>query len=182
MDSLITTVVTSALVATVAGAAINAWLDNRKSKHATRFEALSAAVTLEGYALVCADKIADHDLALSSDGHAGTFLGSVPEFPELSIVAGFLRPKKASVANRLMIFPQDIRQADQQITFWWDVTADEEQTRAEAVMQVSQVGIKALDLALDIREAFKLPARELVFGNYDVRQTLTANIKEHSDA
>jgi hypothetical protein len=182
MDSLITTVITSALVATVAGAAINAWLDSRKSKHATRFDALSAAVTLEGYALTCADKIADHDLALSSDGHAGAFLGSVPEFPKLSVVAGFLRPKKASVANRLMIFPQEIRQADQQIAFWWDVTADVEQMRVAAVVQVSQIGLKALDLAIDIRDAFKLPTRELVFGKYNVRKTLEANIREHSDA
>ncbi|MDT8383633.1 MAG: hypothetical protein RRB22_04390 [Gammaproteobacteria bacterium] len=181
MDRLITTVVTSALVATVAGAAINAWLDNRKSKHATRFEALSAAVSLEGYALACSDKIADHDLALSSDGHAGAFLGSVPEFSELSVIAGFLRPKKASVANRLMIFPQDIRQAGQQIAFWWDVTADAEQTHAAAVIQVSQIGIMAMDLAKDMREAFELPSRELVFGAYNVRQTLTENIKEHSD-
>lgn len=182
MESLITTVVTSAVVATVAGAAINAWLENRKSKHATRFDALNAAVTLEGYAVTCADKISDHDLALSSDGHAGSFLGSVPDLPEMSVVAGFLRPKKASVANRLMIFPQEVRQADQYIAFWWDVTADVDQMRNAAVTQVAQIGLKALELATDMRGVFNLPSRILVFGNFNVRQSLENSVKEFSDA
>mgnify|MGYP001563601131 FL=1 len=181
MESLITTVVTSALVATVAGAAISAWLDSRKSKHATRFDALSAAIALEGYAITCANKVSGHDLALSSEGHAGSFLGSVPELPELSVVAGLLRPKKASVANRLMIFPQEIRQADQYIAFWWEVTVDVDVMRSAAVGKVAQIGLMALDLATDIREAFKLPARELVFGKFNVRQTLESSAKEHPD-
>lgn len=181
MESLITTVVTSALVATVVGAVINAWLDSRKSKHATRFDALSTAVALEGYALTCADKMSDHNLALSSNGHAGSFLGSVPELPELSVVAGFLHPKKASVANRLMIFPQEIRQADQYIAFWWDVAADVDQTRSVAVGEVAQIGLNALVLATDIREAFKLPIRELVFGEFNVRQMLESSAKDQTD-
>ena len=167
-------------MATVAGAAINAWLESRKSKHATRFDALSAAVTLEGYALTCADKISDHDLALSSDGCAGSYLSSVPDLPELQVVVGYLHPKKAAVANQLMIFPQEIKQADQYIAFWWDVTTDVGQVRNAAVEQVAIIGLRALDLAKDIRHAFKLPDRNLVFGNFDVRKTLENTVREHA--
>jgi hypothetical protein len=181
MESLITTVITSALVATVAGAAINAWLDSRKSKNASRFEALRAAVILEGYALTCAAKISDHGLAIDSEGHAGTFLGSVPELPELSVAAGFLRHKKASVANRLMIFPQETHQADQHIAFLWDATADIELARSAAVGKVAQIGLKAINLATEIREAFDLPKRELIFGKFDVRNILESRAKAHAD-
>ncbi|MER0508606.1 hypothetical protein ABR850_04005 [Aeromonas veronii] len=178
MEHLITTVITSALVATVVGALINAWLDSLKSKHATRFDALSTAVALEGYALTCAERIADHDLAISSNGHAGTFLSGIPELPELSVVAGFLHPKKASVANRLMIFHQEIRQSDQYISFMWDVSADVEVARSIAVSEVAHIGLKALVLATEIRSVFRLPIRELVFGEFNVRQTLESSSKE----
>jgi len=80
-----------------------------------------------------------------------------------------------------MIFPQEVKQANQYIAFWWDVTADVDQVRHAAVGQVAKIGLKALDLANDIREAFELPARNLVFGTFDVRKTLENTIREHAD-
>ena len=178
MDTIFSTIVTSALVATVAGAAINAWLDGRRTRHATRFEALSTAIALEGYAIECAGTLTDYDLAVQSGAHAGAPIGRVPELCELSIVAGFLRPKKASVANRIMILPQEIRQANQQVSFMWDVTADREEVWDEAAKQAAEMGLEALLLAKDVRQAFGLPKRELVIGKFDVQATL----KEHADA
>jgi hypothetical protein len=180
MEALITTIITSAVVATVAGAVMNAWLESRKSKHATRFDALSAAVSLEGYAINCADRISDHNLATSSGGHAGSYLADIPELPELSVVVGFLQPKRASVANKLMIFPQEARQASQAVAFWWDVTADIEQTREAAVQEAAQIGLKALAIAKELRSAFKLPERHLIFGSFNVRKTLQENIKKET--
>jgi hypothetical protein len=119
VENLLSTVVTSAVVATIVGAAINAWLEARRSRWNTRLDALRAAITLEGYAVTCADKIADHGNAVSSAGHAGSLMGSVPDFPEVTVAAGFLRPRRASVANRLLVFPQEVRQADQAASFWW---------------------------------------------------------------
>ena len=178
MENLFSTIVTSALVATVAGAAITAWLERGRTKHTTRFDALSAAVALEGYAIQCADRLSDHELAVSSGGHAGAPIGNVPELPELSVVAGFLRPKKASIANRIMVFPQEIRQADQYVAFMWDVTADIEEVRDAAVSKAASMGLQALLLAEDIRSAFKLPARELEFGKFDVRAVLERSLHE----
>ena len=178
MENLATTIFTSAVVASISGVAVNAWLENRKLKNATQLDGLTAAVALEGFAITCADKISDHDLAVSSGGHAGSFLGSVPELPQISVLVGFLRPKKATVANELLIFPQEIEQADQAISFWWEVTADVGAARNEAVGLVAKIGLRASDLALDIRGAFKLPKRDLIFGEYNVRESLTRNIRE----
>lgn len=172
MESVFSTVVTSAVIATVVGATINAWLDARKTQSSTRFDALRAAIALEGYAITCAERIADHETAVSSDGHAGSFMGNVPTLPELTVVAGFLRPRKASVANRLLMLPQEIRQADQVAEFWWDVVGDEDAARNAATLHTATLAIQALALASDVRTVFGLPTRDLVFGAHDVREFL----------
>ena len=172
MDELFFTVVTSALVATIAGAAINYWLQSRKEKHVTRFDALIAAISLEGYAISCADKLSDHDLAKSSEGHAGTYIGSLPELPKVSVVAGFLKPKRAKVADRLLFFPYEVRQADQVAAFLRDVTTDIDAVRETSAAQAAEMGLRALELASDTRKAFKLPQRSAVFGVFDVRKIL----------
>ena len=161
---------------------MNAWLEGRKSKSATRFDALSAAVTLEGYAITCADRISNHNLATSSAGHAGSYLAEVPDLPELPIVIGFLRPQRASVANKLMIFPQESRQADQAVAFWWDATGDIDQVREVAVAEAAKIGLKALIIAVELRKAFKLPERNLIFGKYNVRKTLQENLMNEANA
>lgn len=71
-----------------------------------------------------------------------------------------------------MVFPQEIRQADQVAAFLRDVTADIDTLHEAAAAQVAKMGLKALELAADLRKAFDLPKRELVFGTFDVRKTL----------
>lgn len=177
MQDLIATILTSAAVATVVGAAINAWLESRKTKTATKLDALTAAVALEGHALKCAEKISDHELAVDSAGNAGSPIGGLPQLQQLTVVAGFLRPKKASVADRLMTFPQELAQAEQKIHFWWSVTGDRDNTSNVAVEQHAMIGLKALELAEDLRKEFSLPARELKFGKFDAKAVLAENAK-----
>ncbi len=178
MDELITTILTSAVVSSIATTAISSWLESRKSKVSTKLEALKASVELEGYAINCADKLANHELAISSAGHAGAFLADVPDIPPLNIAVGFLRPKKYQVANRLLIFPQEHNQAKQVVLFMWDVTCDPDSCNKEAAMQTAKMGLKAVSLAEDLRNAFKLPDRELVFGTHDIKETLKDNIEK----
>jgi hypothetical protein len=172
VENVLSTVVTSAVVATIVGAAINAWLEARRSRWNTRLDALRAAITLEGYAVTCADKIADHENAVSSAGHAGSLMGSVPDFPEVTVAAGFLRPRRASVPNRLLVFPQEVRQADQTASFWWEVVGDQDAAQNAATQYAASMGVLALELASDIRKVFDLPTRDLVFGEYNVREVL----------
>lgn len=181
VEHLLPTIITSAFVATIAGALVNAWLESRREKHSTRFKALSAAVTLEGYAIACAEAISHNDLAEQSLGHAGAFMGGVPELPSISVPAGFLKPAKAKVADRLMVFPQKIRQADQWVGLQWDFTAEVEAVREAAVEQSAQIGLAAIGLASDIRKTFKLPERQLIFGFFDVEKTLRKNLQAAQD-
>lgn len=181
LTDVISTVVTSALVATVAGAAITEWIQNRKRKSSARFAALSAAIGLEGYGIECAERIAAHDLAVSSGGHAGSFVGSLPDLPdlpELSIVAGFVRRRKAVLIDRLMALPQQKRQADQYVAFWWDVTADIDDTRDKAAVETGHIGLHAIVLANELRAEFGWAARELKFGDFNVKDAL----EERADA
>jgi hypothetical protein len=99
-------------------------------------------------------------------------MGRVPDFPELSVAVGFLKKKKASVANRLLVFPQEIYQAKQHVAAYWDCVGDPEGTTEVAVEQVAKMGSQSLALAKDIRFAFNLPCRELVFGPFSVHDIL----------
>lgn len=169
MKELLPVVFTSAVVATIVGTAINAWLESRKSKWVARFNALKASVTLEGYALEC-----------DSGGAAGKYLADVPELPKLTITAGFLRPAKAKLANRLMVFPQDVIQAEQAVAFYWDVLGGVEDTSSEAANQSARVGLNSLNLARDIRAEFKLPPRKMIIGKFEIREVLSKSVEENT--
>ena len=60
----------------------------------------------------------------------------------------------------------------------WDVSADVEVARSIAVSEVAHIGLKALVIATEIRSVFRFPIRELVFGEFNVRQTLESSSKE----
>ncbi|WP_306591776.1 hypothetical protein [Geothrix sp. 21YS21S-4] len=172
MNNLLTTIITSSLVATITGAIINGYIEDRKSKQSVRFEALAIAVALEGYAIICANKISAHNTAVTSEGAASLLLRSVPKFPQFSGVIRFFGPRKMSLANRIMMFSQEVYQANQSVAFWWEVVGDLEAMYQEAKIQGAKMGLQSLDLARDIREEFKLPHRILIFGDYDIRQLL----------
>lgn len=175
MGNILLTFITSSIFATIAGVAINIFLERQKTKQSNKLEALTIAVALEGYSIACADKIDNHNTAMSSEGYAGSLLASVPDLPRFSVVAGFIQPRKAEIANRIMIFPQELRQADQLVAFWWDVVGDREAMHQAAKGQAAKMGLLSLDLARDIRSVFKLPARKLIFGEFNVRQILIDN-------
>lgn len=172
MNEMFSVVLTSAAVATLVGSAIDIWWQSRRHRSSTRFEALKVAVLLEGYAMACAKKISDHGTAVSSDGHAGEYMASVPQLPELQITAGLLQPKKASVGNALVVFPQLVEQAEQEAEFWLDVVGDIDCARNAATKSSGRLGLQSIELASQIRQAFSLPDRKLVFGSYDVKNTL----------
>ena len=76
------------------------------------------------------------------------------------------------------MLPQELKQAQQHVSFWWEVVGDPDCYHNAAVDQSAKVGVKALALASDLRSAFQLPPRELVFGDYDVHKVLSENIRD----
>ncbi len=172
MSDIITTIVTSAVVASIVGPVVGEALRLRRERPLERLDALATAVALEGYALNCADKVADHVTAVDSGGHAGSALTKVPELPDIKVVSAFLKLRRAHIAHQLASLPQEVKQADQAADFWCEVVGDMDSARNEAVTQTASVGLRALQLAQNLRETFKLPPRKLVFGEYDVQETL----------
>lgn len=172
MSEMITTIVTSAVVASIIAPIVNEVLRIQRERPSEQLEALAASVALEGYAMTCADKVADHMTAVDSDGHAGSLLTMVPELPDIKVVSAFLKPRRTRVAHQLACFPQEVKQADQAAAFCWEVVGDMDCARNAAVTQTAHVGLHALQLAHSLREAFKLPPRKLVFGEYDIQETL----------
>ena len=74
-----------------------------------------------------------------------------------------------------MKFPQELLQENQSIEFCWDI-AEHEMALDAALKSVSKMGIEALDIALELREIFKLPTRRLVIGTHDIKAILTERI------
>lgn len=172
MLQFVSVVTTSAVVATIIGFLLNLFLARLTEHSSARLEALRAAVALEGYAIFCADAVSKHDIAVSSEEHAGKFIGALPDLPEIEISIGLLRPKRAIVANHVAIFPQEVQQADQSITFWWDIVGDLDAARNAAKHACARIGIQSLKLASELRSTFDLPERKLVFGQYDILKSL----------
>jgi len=111
----------------------------------------------------------------------GALLGHIPDLPDLPVVTGFLKPQKASVADRLLVFAQEVQQADQMARFWWEVEGDEGATQNEATFQAARVGSRALKLAAEVRAAFKLPSRALVFDDFDVCKYLEERVQAKAE-
>lgn len=175
MDMFSTTVI-SAVVAAVVGPFVSEWLRWRRDKSSEKLDALKASVLLEGYALECASKVAEHQTFKSSKGLGGSLLGSTPDFPKINVVASFLKPKKLHLADQVAFFPQEVEQVRQEIAFWWNEYHDKESTGASR--ETACLGLKALDLANRMRQAFRLPERELKMGAQCIRVLLEEEAKE----
>ena len=179
MIAHLTTILTSAVVASITGIAFHAWLEWRKNWQTTRLNALKISVKLEGYSLTCAGQLDNHNTAINSGGEAGSILKKAPAFPELVITVGILTYNKAKIANRLAILPQEHNQAEQAISFWWEVVGDQDCAASEAANQTARLGMEAFNLAKDIRRTFSLPKRELIFGIYNIEGVLSAKTDEN---
>jgi len=173
---MFTVIATSAVVAAIVGPVVSELLTLWRNTSSEKLDALVASVSLEGYAMECASKIADHQTVKSSKGLGGSLLASTPVFPEITMVASFLKRKKLALANQLAYFPQEVQQARQEISFWWNEYHDAESTGA--VRLTACLGLNALILAGRMRRTFRLPERTLRMGEQSVQQFLEVEAKD----
>jgi hypothetical protein len=82
------TAITIILGSSVLGATLNhlvGWKQkNSDTKNQATFIALNLAHLFEQYAYSCLSAAEDHDTAVSSSGHAGTYINDILPFPDLS--------------------------------------------------------------------------------------------------
>jgi hypothetical protein len=86
------------------------WID------ATEYLALQLAFLFEGYAIECADKASDHRTAISSDGHAGSLIGRVPQLLPLPESDAY-KLLDRTVLNDVLDFPQRCQMANEAALF-----------------------------------------------------------------
>jgi hypothetical protein len=84
--------------------------------------------------------------------------------------------------DRILSMPNDIASAEKTISFVGEITSgppDYDEWFDERRYQWAGIGLKALDLARDLRERYKLPQRD--YSRYDPRDTLEAAFRREDD-
>jgi hypothetical protein len=152
------------------------WRQFRSREDSVRHLSLRLAFHLEGYAIECANKIGDHELATDSDGHAGRYLGSVPQPPALPESTAFMLIK-AELLEAILDFPQRCQMADEETRFVWEVVGDPDSVRTAAQENAVKMGEHALYLAGRIRRECKLPKRDLTFGKWNAHKFFETELK-----
>ncbi len=143
------------------------WRHKRSRTESARHLAIRIAFELEGYAIDCAEKANDHQLACSSAGHAGTYLGTVPAPPSLPESTAYSLID-ADVLEAILDFPQRCKMASSEAAFWWDAVGDMDCVRTAASGNTIKMGALAIRIAQRLRQRHRLPTRDLTFGEWDI--------------
>lgn len=143
---------------------------------AVKYLALRLAFLFEGYAVECADKVGDHQLAYDSDRHAGRFIGQVPKIPPL--------PREEdqkildhSLLNDIWDFPQRCVMANDNALFWDDIGERDCTTNALRINTI-KMGFRAMDIGNRLRKKYDLSPRLLGFGDFDVEKFLKEELEK----
>ena len=145
------------------------WRHRRSRKDRIRHLALRIVFSLEGYAIECGEKLNDHMLATDNDGHAGTYMVTVPQPPAFPDSLDYALIK-SDILEAILDFPQRCTMAGREPAFWWDVIADIDCVRNAAAENTIKMGEHAIRLALQIRKEYKLPQRDLTFGKWNIAE------------
>lgn len=175
-EIILTSAVISAAVGSVTGVIANYYFDNTKQRFHTHLDALKLSVDLEGYVLLCADKLSDNVTAMQSGGSVGTKLTSIPDLPQLPVEVGLLQFKKPELAHRILILNQEHEMAKQRAHFWWEVVADRDCEINATVNETAKFADKIMQLSIDLRKEFKLPTRDFIFGEFNVANIIQEHI------
>ena len=187
MSEFWTNLVTVFLGSGAAVAITNWYIEHRREERRrtdeTEFLAVKLAIEFEGYAIECAERVSDHKTAEDSGGHAGKRIGSLPEAPQLPKGDAY-KFFDRNLLDDIYQFPQDCLMADRAAIFWWNVVGDEDCCTQAYEKNTIRMGVKASEIAKEIRRKNKLPSRTLTFGNWKIDKFLgeeMAKILERED-
>lgn len=173
-------VVTVMLGSGAAFAFLNWRTERRRRIDDVEFLATTLAVQFEGYAIDCADKVSDHQLATDSDGCAGKLIGKIPDFNLVTQHEGY-RLLDRAVLDEILQFPQERLLAERAAIFWWDVVGDPDCCNNAYRDNTVKVAHHALMLATKLRSRYKLPKRSMAYGEWDIREFLAKEVQKLSD-
>jgi len=167
------TVITIVLGSSVLGAIINSIISlvfaRRERDRHNCYIALILAHDFEQYAHHCFNIVCDDELHESSGGHAGKPLDYPPEpkkLPEENY-----RNFDIKLLDTIIEFPQKVAFAKDEVVFLFEVNNDEDahETSCENTIKLASI---ALNIADRLRQKYSLPARDLKFGEFDLRKAL----------
>jgi len=174
-STVIAAIFSSSIVTSLFTIFANQYLTRRKEEGLTKVKALDMAVRLEGFAIQCADGIHDAKVNKDVSGNLISF-SKIPKPPKLDITSNYLSgKKKATLTNEILCFPQEVIQANQFIDFYIDVVGDHEAAAHASIQKARELGLNAIDLSAKLRQVYKLPERELIFGSYNVTNSLRSD-------
>lgn len=141
--------------------------------------AMKIAFLVEDYAIDCAHALADHDTAIQSSGAAGKHLGSPPKMASLpdDDYSSF----EQNLLAKLLDFPQRVRMAVDEVEFDFGVVGQEsaQETAYKRTVELAQL---ALSIGDSLRAKYKLPRRDLVYGQFSIRKMIADESKKLLDS
>ena len=136
--------------------AIERWKSNKLSKQEGTYLAARIAVTLEQFAIRCAEQIADNEMFRTSSGHAGRSHGTLPSINNFPPGANWATLDPRLLARSLSI-PNELMLANRMISFWADIDPDPPTVWNACDAQAGKCGYRAWRLADDLRRRYRLP-------------------------
>jgi len=149
------------VVTAVANNLLGWWRDWKKEGTTTirdaRYLAMRVAVTLDRFAIECANSIGDNELFSGSQGHAGTVHGRLPPLEEYPTDADW-KALDPSLSARALSLRNDLRLSEGIIKFWWEIEpGDQGILMTTCDGQAGTCGYRAWQLAADMRRHYGLP-------------------------
>ena len=174
-STIFTIVLGSSFLGTILNTFVGWRLKRSENLKISNYIALKLAYLFEGFACKCLSAAEEHDLAISSNEHAGKYMTRVPEFsklPEFDYQVFDLK-----LLDKVFDFPNQVIFANESISFLFDVAGMDEGSK-EAYKNSLKLAKNSLEIADKIRSQYDFVQRSLSFGDYSVRDNIKERLKK----
>lgn len=176
---LITLVAGSSVLAALVSQGLTAFIDSRKTNKDGSFAALYLAVALESYASDCLSVLSDSENYESSDGHAGSAHGNVPDLPDYPASIEW-KPFGIKRTTEAMSFRVEVVSAKAMLSDFWDVVGDEDEIVPVMRQETARLGKKALRLAIEFRASWDIPPVDYE-GDWNIKTRLDDRVAKYEE-
>lgn len=171
LQLIATTAISSGAAVALVEFLLHRYRENKDKQRHTKFLALEVCVCLERYAVQTADAISDeNEVQVAPDRYVRGLISQVPILPELPNSEHYDK-FDLDLLGRIYELPDKIALANGMVNFIASID-DHAVAMSQATTEACSIATSALDLASEIRAKYSLPARDLVYGDYDVRSVL----------
>jgi len=175
-SAVVTLVISSSVISMLLGKIWDYLKERSSYKNRARFEALKIVFELEEYVIKCANIISNQTIYDGSKGALGEQVGGIPHLPKIELAETLSNYKNSFFTDQILQMYQIINHYQQEIEFIYEAV-DLEVAQNTAKDRTAKIAQKCYHLSTEIRSTFKLPQRNLKFGDYDIIKVIE---KKHS--